>query len=219
MPTKIRLQRYGKKHAAYFHIVVADHRSKRDGRFIERLGSYNPNSNPATIDLDFDRALYWVTTGAQASDTARAILSYKGVLMRDHLNRGVLKGALTEEQATAQFEKWVAEKSGKILGKKDTLSKARDEARAKALQAEREVNEKRAAAIAAKQQVETVPAEEEVAETEAAPDVEATAEVEVPVEEETTPEVEATTEAETPAEVEAPTAEANTEGEETPKAE
>lgn len=165
MPAKIRLQRYGKKHAAYFHIVVADQRSKRDGRFIERLGSYNPNTNPATIDIDFDRALHWVTTGAQPSDTARAILSYKGILMRDHLNRGVLKGALTQEQASVKFEKWLEEKQGKIMGKSDRLSKAKEDARAKALEAEREVNAKRAAAISAKQQVSSEPAVTEESET------------------------------------------------------
>jgi small subunit ribosomal protein S16 len=203
MPAKIRLQRYGKKHAAYFHIVVADERSKRDGRFIERLGSYNPNTNPATIDLDFDRALYWVGTGAVPSDTCRAILSYKGILMRDHLRRGVLKGALTDEQAAAKFEKWLEDKQGKIMGKTDKLSKAKADARAKALDAEREVNEKRAAAIAARLQVAV---EAEVAE-ETADEV-----AEAPVAEET---------AEAPAnEVEAPVAEVtSTDEEEAPKAE
>ena len=117
MATRIRLQRHGKKGKPFFHIVVADSRARRDGRFIEKLGIYNPNTNPATIDLDFDRSVHWVSTGAQASDTARAILSYKGVLMKEHLMRGVLKGAMTQEQMEAKFAKWEEEKAN-IIGSK-----------------------------------------------------------------------------------------------------
>ncbi|MGB0886862.1 MAG: 30S ribosomal protein S16, partial [Vicingaceae bacterium] len=99
MPTKIRLQRHGKKRYAYYHVVVADARAPRDGKFIEKLGTYNPNDNPATIDISFDRSLHWVKEGAQPTDTVRALLSYKGVMHKDHLDRGVTKGALTQEQA------------------------------------------------------------------------------------------------------------------------
>lgn len=182
MPTKIRLQRFGKKSYAFFHVVVADSRAPRDGKFIERIGTYNPNTNPATIDVDFDRALYWVKTGAQPTDTCKALLSYKGVLHKDHLDRGVLKGALTQAQADKKFEAWVKEKEGKIEGKKEGLSKSKEDQQKAALKAEKEANEKKAAAIAAKM---TPPAEEApVAEAtevevtaEVAPDVETTAEV------------------------------------------
>lgn len=164
---KLRLQRHGKKGKPFFHIVAADARSKRDGRIVERIGSYNPNTNPATIDINFDRALYWVQNGAQPSDTCRAILSYKGVLMRDHLNRGVLKGAHTQEQADAKFEKWLEEKNAKVQGKVDSLSSAESKRRADALKAEAEVNEKRKADQAAK--LAEASAAEEAVETEEAP--------------------------------------------------
>ncbi|MEX2595927.1 MAG: 30S ribosomal protein S16 [Salibacteraceae bacterium] len=156
MSTRIRLQRHGKKGKPFFHIVVADQRSKRDGRFIEKLGIYNPNTNPATIDLDFERSLHWVTTGAQPSDTARAILSYKGVLMKEHLMRGVTKGALTEQQAEAKFQKWMEEKHSKIESKKSNLTKGEEDDRKARLEAERAVNEARAASL--------VPPQEEVTE-------------------------------------------------------
>jgi small subunit ribosomal protein S16 len=150
MPTKIRLQRHGKKGYAYFHIVVADSRSPRDGRFIEKIGTYNPNTNPATIDLDFDRAFEWVKTGAQPTETARAILSYKGVLFRYHLHGGVQKGALTQEQAEAKLAKWMEDKAGKIDGKKSKLSSAERSAAAKRQAEETAAREKIAAKIAAK---------------------------------------------------------------------
>lgn len=143
MPTRIRLQRHGRKARPFFHIVVADGRAKRDGRFIEKLGTYDPNTNPATIDIDFDRCVHWVGTGAQPSDTARAILSYKGVLMYDHLMRGVGKGALTEDQAKAKFEKWMEDKTAKIDSKKDGLTKEREAAERQRLDREREVKEAR----------------------------------------------------------------------------
>lgn len=161
MATRIRLQRHGKKGKPFFHIVVADQRAKRDGRFIEKLGTYNPNTNPASIDINFDRCVHWVTTGAQPSDTARAILSYKGVLMKEHLLRGVAKGALTEAQAETKFNQWLESKASKIENKKSSLSSAEEKARKARLEAEREVNAARAAALAA-QAVEEVA--EEVAE-------------------------------------------------------
>ena len=177
MPTKIRLQRFGKKSYAFFHVVVADSRAPRDGKFIERIGTYNPNTNPATIDVDFDRALYWVKTGAQPTDTCKALLSYKGVLHKDHLDRGVIKGALTQEQADKKFEAWKKEKEGKIEGKKEGLSKSKEDQQKAALKAEKEANEKKAAAIAAKMTppVEEAPVEE-VPATEEAPVTEAKAE-------------------------------------------
>ena len=110
MPTKIRLQRHGKKGKPFYQIVAADARAKRDGKFIEKLGIYNPNTNPATIEIDFEKTLQWVKSGAQPTDTMRAILSYKGVLYKDHLDRGVAKGAHTQEQADAKFEQWLNEK-------------------------------------------------------------------------------------------------------------
>jgi small subunit ribosomal protein S16 len=150
MATKIRLQRHGKKGKPFYYIVVADARAPRDGRFIERLGSYNPNTNPATIDINFDKTLEWVNTGAQPTDTCRAILSYKGVLYKKHLEGGVKKGALTEEQAAAKFAEWTDLKEGKITGKKTSLTSAKDEARQAALAAEAKKKEEKAAAIAAK---------------------------------------------------------------------
>src|ERR1700739_916028 len=177
MATKIRLQRHGKKGRPFYYIVVADARAPRDGRFIERLGSYNPNTNPATIDIDFDKTVDWVNSGAQPTDTCRAILSYKGVLYKKHLQGGVKKGALTEEQAVAKFEAWLAQKDSKITGKKDTLGKAKEDARKAALAAEAKKKEEKAAAIAAKNTppVEEAPAEEATEET-AAPEASAEAE-------------------------------------------
>lgn len=151
MPAKIRLQRFGRKRLAYYHIVVADSRAPRDGRFIERIGSYNPNTNPATIDLDFDKALTWLKNGAQPTDTVKAILSYKGVLYMKHLLGGVAKGAFSEEEAEKRFNAWVADKDGKIQAKKERLTKeASDEKKAR-LEAEVKVNADRAAALAKKE--------------------------------------------------------------------
>src|ERR1700744_3889939 len=150
MATKIRLQRHGKKGRAFYYIVVADSRAPRDGRFIERVGSYNPNTNPATIDIDFDKTVDWVNKGAQPTDTCRAILSYKGVLYKKHLQGGVKKGAMTEEQAEAKFNAWLEKKDGKITGKKDSLVSAKADARKAALAAEAKKNEEKAAAVAAK---------------------------------------------------------------------
>ena len=181
MATKIRLQRFGKKGKPFFHVVVADSRSPRDGKFIERLGSYNPNTNPATIEINFEKTLDWVNKGAEPTDTARAILSYKGVLYKKHLEGGVKKGALTTEQADAKFAAWLENKGGKIEGKKDSLTANKGEARRAALAAEAKKNSDRAAAIALK----NAPVEEvveEVVVAEEAPVVEAATE-EVAVEE------------------------------------
>ena len=172
MATKIRLQRHGKKGKPFYYIVVADARAPRDGRFIERLGSYNPNTNPATIDINFDKTLDWVNSGAQPTDTCRAILSYKGVLYKKHLQGGLKKGALTEEQVESKFQAWLDQKEGKISGKKVSLTTAKQDARKAALAAEAKKKEERAAAIAAKNTppVEEAPAAE--TETEASSETE-----------------------------------------------
>jgi len=172
MATKIRLQRHGKKGKPFYYIVVADARAPRDGRFIERIGSYNPNTNPATIDINFDKTFEWVNNGAQPTDTCRAILSYKGVLYKKHLQGGVTKGALTQEQADEKFATWLDQKDGKIAGKKSNLVSAKDEARKAALVAEAKKKEDKAAAIAAKntppaEETEEAPANDAAAETEA----------------------------------------------------
>ncbi len=150
MAVKMRLARHGRKKFAFYHIVVANSRAPRDGRYIERIGSYNPNTNPATIDLEFDKAVDWLEKGAQPTDTVRAILSYKGVLLKKHLNGGVKKGAFTEEEAERKFDAWMNAKEGKIQEKKDHLSKEADKNRKKQLEAESKVNEERAAAQAAR---------------------------------------------------------------------
>jgi small subunit ribosomal protein S16 len=155
--------------------VVADARAPRDGRFIERLGSYNPNTNPATINIDFDKTLNWVNNGAQPTDTCRAILSYKGVLYKKHLQGGLKKGALTEEQVESKFQEWLDTKEGKITGKKTGLAAAKEEARKTALAAEAKKKEAKAAEIAAKN---APVAEETEAPAEEAP--EAAAEEETP---------------------------------------
>jgi len=169
MATKIRLQRHGKKGKPFYYIVVADARAPRDGRFIERLGSYNPNTNPATIDINFDKTLNWVNDGAQPTDTCRAILAYKGVMYKKHLQGGLKKGALTEEQVETKFAEWLDQKDSKITGKKTGLHTAKNEARKAALEAEAIKKDEKAAAIAAKN---TPPAEE----VEEAPVAEATEE-------------------------------------------
>ena len=154
MATKIRLARHGHKDYAYYHVVVADSRSPRDGKIIERIGSYNPNTNPAKVDLNFERALYWVGVGAQMTDTARFILSGEGVLLMKHLNGGVKKGAFSEEEAQKRFAAWKAEKdakNGKIT--KGEADKKAAEAK-KALAAEVEANKAKAEAVAAKRKAE-----------------------------------------------------------------
>lgn len=207
MSVKIRLQRHGKKQKPFYWIVAADARSKRDGKYLEKLGIYNPNTNPATVDLNLDKAVQWLHNGAQPTDTARAILSYKGALLKHHLDGGVRKGALTQEQADAKLAAWLESKATKVDAKKDGLSKAQQAAKAKALKAEKEANEKRIKAAAdalkaAEVVEEEASSEEEVAteeavveETPVAEEVAATEEVvaeEAPAtENETTEETEA----------------------------
>jgi len=160
MPLKIRLQRHGRKARPFFWIVAADSRAKRDGKFIEKLGIYDPTTNPATIELDFDNSLKHMLNGAQPTDTARRILSYKGVLYKKHLQGGVVKGALTQEEADKKFDEWMKEKEGKILDKTTQIGKAKADAKAEALAKEKEKNEKRLAE-AAEAEAEAKAAEEE----------------------------------------------------------
>lgn len=148
MAVKIRLARHGKKNYAFYHIVAADSRAPRDGRFIELLGTYNPNTNPASIILDCEKALDWLNKGAQPTETCRRILSYKGVLLKKHLNRGVQKGALTQEQADAKFNAWVAEKEAKVASKKASLAQKSAADRKASLEIEAKVNNTRAEEIA-----------------------------------------------------------------------
>jgi small subunit ribosomal protein S16 len=150
MATKIRLQRHGKKAAAFYHIVIADSRSPRDGKFIEKIGTYNPNTNPATIDLQFERALHWLSTGAEPTNTMRAILSYKGVLYKNHLAKGVAKGALTQDAADKKFDAWTNDKTAKITGKAESLVSAKKSAYEKMIADEKAKNEAKAAQVAAK---------------------------------------------------------------------
>ena len=187
MAVKIRLQRHGRKKRPYYYIVVADARAKRDGKFIERLGSYNPMTNPATIELEVDRALDWLMKGAQPSDTARAILSYKGVMYKKHLQVGVNKGALTQEEADAKYADWLTQKSDQIQAKRDSLSADADEQTKVRLEREAAVAAKRAEALHAKE------AEAKAAEEAAA--AEAAAQ-EAPAEEEASEEAQAPAEAE-----------------------
>ncbi|CAM4069501.1 30S ribosomal protein S16 [Gillisia limnaea] len=145
MPVKIRLQRHGKKGKPFYWIIAADSRAPRDGRYLDKIGIYNPNTNPATIELDVDGAVKWLQNGAQPTDTARAILSYKGALLKNHLVGGVRKGALTEEQAETKFQSWLDEKEGSVSAKKEGLSKEQEAAKQKAFELEKEANAKREA--------------------------------------------------------------------------
>lgn len=178
MSVKIRLARHGKKNYPFYHIVVADSRAPRDGRFIELIGTYNPNTNPASITLNNEKALKWLGNGAQPTDTCKRILSYKGVLLKKHLLEGVKKGALTLEQAEAKYQAWVAEKEAKVSNKKVSLAQNATAAKKAALEAEAKVNADRAAELAKKK------AEAEAAK--AAAEAEANAEAEAPAAEETT---------------------------------
>jgi small subunit ribosomal protein S16 len=214
MPVKIRLQRHGKKGKPFYWIVAADARSKRDGKYLEKLGIYNPNTNPATIELSLEDSVRWLDHGAQPTETARRILSYKGVLMKHHLNGGVRKGAFTAEEAEKKFEAWLQEKEQKVAQKSDSLEKAKAEARAKALEAEKEVSAKRAQEAAEEEAAEAAEAAAEAAEEEAPA-------AEAPATEAEAPAAEAEEKAEAPeAEVkeEAPAAEAE-EKTEAPEAE
>ena len=216
MSVKIRLARRGRKKQAIYDVVVADARAPRDGRFIEKLGTYNPNTNPASININNERALTWLLNGAQPTDTVKAMLSYRGVMLKKHLQIGVLKGAISQEQADAKFNAWLSEKDTKIEGKKDQLATAKADARKSALAAETAKNQARidsikarevaalAAAAPAVEEVETPAVEAVVEDTTSAeaPEVEAAIVEETPVAEETAPEVE------TPEVEEAPAVEA-----------
>ena len=218
MSVKIRLQRHGKKQKPFYWVVAADARSKRDGKYLEKIGTYNPNTNPATIELNLDSAVKWLHNGAQPTDTAKAILSYKGALLKHHLDGGIRKGALTQEQADAKLAAWLEAKAGKVDAKKDGLSKAQADAKAKALKAEKEVNAKRLAAAAQAEAdaiaaatpavEEEVVAEEEVAVEAATEEVAVEAVAEEVVE---TPAEEVAVEAVSEEVVEAPAAEENNE--------
>src|SRR5580765_5332457 len=153
MPVKIRLSRHGKKHNAYYHIVVADSRAPRDGRFIEVIGKYNPNTNPATIEINNDKALAWLAKGAQPTDTLRAILAYKGVLYKKHLQRGVGKGLLTQEAADAKFEQWMHAKQDKVEEKRKRVMTTEEKIKAARLAEETKVKE----AIAEKVRIKNIP--------------------------------------------------------------
>ena len=177
MPVKIRLQRHGKKGKPFYWIVAADARSKRDGKYLEKLGTYNPNFNPAQIEINVDGTVKWLQNGAQPTDTAKSILSYKGVMLKNHLAGGVRKGALTEAQAEAKFQAWIDEKTAKVDAKKSDLEKAKEAEAAKQFEAEKATNEARIAAAA--------PVVEDVIE-EAAPIVEEASEEAAPAEEATT---------------------------------
>jgi small subunit ribosomal protein S16 len=235
MSTRIRLQRHGKKGKPFFHLVAADSRAKRDGKFIEKLGTYNPTANPAVIDINFEATLNWVQTGAEMSDTARAILSYKGVLYKNHLLNGVKKGALTAEQVEEKFAKWLADKDAKVQNKVAGLVKNAEQEKVARHQAEEAAKAAKAAVVAAK----NAPVVEEVAEVavEEAPVAEEVAVEEAPVAEEVAVEeapaaevaveeapaaevaVEEAPAAEEVAAEEAPAAEAATEATEEPAAE
>lgn len=197
----MRLARHGRKRYAYYHIVVADSRAPRDGRYIERIGSYNPNTDPATIDLDFDKAYDWLVKGAQPTDTVRAILSYKGVMYKKHLMGGVKKGAFDEAEAEKRLESWMAEKEAKIQAKIDRLAGDAAAETKKQLDAETKIKEERAAAIAARNAELAAEAEAEVAKAEAEEAAEEAAEE---TSEEVTAEAEAPATEEPAADEEAP---------------
>jgi small subunit ribosomal protein S16 len=208
MAVKIRLARKGRKKLAYYHIVVADSRSPRDGRYIEKIGKYNPLTNPATIELDFDKALGWLQNGALPSETCRAILSYKGVLIKKHLLEGVKKGAFDDAEAAKRFDEWIKQNEAKIEAKKSGLEKSKDDELDRKLEAEKKINEIRAARLAKKQAELAAKAEaanqpEAPAEETAPAEASAPAETAAPVEE-TAPLAETT---DAPVEETAPSAE------------
>jgi len=191
MPVRIRLQRHGKKGKPFYWIVAADSRSPRDGRYLEKIGVYNPNTNPATVEVNVDSAVQWLENGAQPSDTARTLLSYRGAMLKHHLNGGVRKGAFSAEDAEKKFEEWLASKEAKIQAKVEGLSAAEAEAKAAALAAEKAVNEKRIAdAAAAEAPEEEVANENTEATAEASTSEASDAEVadEAPTQEEATAE-------------------------------
>lgn len=167
MAVRIRLARRGRKKLALFDVVVSDSRSPRDGRFIEKIGTYNPLTNPASIQIDDQKAFEWLLKGAQPSDTVKRMLSYRGVMLKKHLQLGVIKGAITQEVADQRHAEWLQSKTAKIQGKVDSLTKAREEAVKARKAAEAKVKEARAEAIRKKAEVAPAPAEEAPAENEA----------------------------------------------------
>lgn len=173
MSVKIRLQRHGKKGKPFFHIVVADARARRDGRLIEKIGTYNPVTNPATIELDVNAAVKWLNDGAQPTDTARAILSYKGVMYKKHLLGGVAKGAFDDAEADKRFDAWLEEKAKQVDGKKSNLSQSKADAKKAALEAESKVNQGRLDASAKIQADVKAEADAKLAEEKAAADAKA----------------------------------------------
>ena len=173
MAVKIRLQRHGKKDRVFFHLVVADSRAPRDGAFIEKLGVYNPNTNPATVDIDFESTLKWLQDGAVPTNTCKAILSYKGILMKKHLLDGVKKGALTAEQVEKKFATWLQEKEAKVNAKKDHLSTGKKSAETKKAEVEKEAKAAKAAKVAAKTAAAVETAAPEASAEEATPAAEA----------------------------------------------
>jgi len=195
MSTKIRLQRQGRKKRAFFHIVVADSRAPRDGRFIEKIGTYNPITNPATINLNLESSVKWLMTGAEPTDTARAILSYKGAMYKKHLQVGVVKGSITQEQADAKFAAWMEEKDNRIQTKRDKLANDKNSKRSEALKAESAKREAIAAKVLAKTSEVIAEASEEVVEgAEGEVEVEETAAVAEETAAEETPAAEENTE-------------------------
>ncbi len=175
MATKIRLQRHGRKHYAFYPIVIADSRAPRDGRFIERIGSYNPNTNPATITLNFERALYWVTVGAQPTDTVRSILSSEGVLLMNHLLGGVKKGAFDQAEAERRFNAWKAQKEAKVAAVKSKMASQNELSAKQRLEAEAAKNKAKAEAVAKKKAELAAKAAEEAAAASATEESEAPA--------------------------------------------
>jgi small subunit ribosomal protein S16 len=189
MAVKIRLARKGRKKLAFYHIVVADSRSPRDGRYIENIGSYNPVTNPATIELDFDKALGWLQNGALPTDTCRAILSYKGVMLKKHLLEGVKKGAFDEAEATKRFDEWVAQNEAKIEAKKSGLEKSKDDELGSRLAEEKRINEARTARFAKRKAELDAKLVREVVAASAGEEAQAPEEAEVPEAEENASEV------------------------------
>jgi small subunit ribosomal protein S16 len=206
MAVKIRLARKGRKKLAYYHIVVADSRSPRDGRYIEKIGKYNPLTNPATIELNFDKALGWLQNGALPTETCRAILSYKGVLIKKHLLEGVKKGAFDDAEAAKRFDEWMKQNEAKIEAKKSGLEKSKDDEVVRKLTAEKKINEARAAKLA-KKQAELAAKAEAANQPEAPAEETAPAEVKAPAEETISAEVTAPVETAAPVEEIAPLAE------------
>ncbi len=166
MPVRIRLQRHGRKGKPFYWIVAADARSKRDGKLLEKIGTYNPTTNPATVNLDVDAAVKWLLNGAEPTNTARALLSYKGAMLKKHLLVGVRKGALTEEQVEEKFKAWLEEKESKVLDKKEGLAASADKAKAEILAKEKAINEARMEANAPVVEEETVADDENVSKEE-----------------------------------------------------